>query len=285
MPTNPDSFTVAVCQPLSAPAERRSDNVPRAVELIARGASLGAGLVLFPEHSPGPFFPAEDYDPTQAMIAAAIENKVAVCWSRVEKCADDNWRLVVYVHGPDGECLIRYERSHPATVPPSETGEAIAPGEVLGSFEYAGIKFGIVVCSELWIPETARCLALQGAEVLLSPAGGHFTTLTSNWQAIARARAIENLCHVLLTNNRYAEESGAALIAGPEHLVAVGGRQEIFVAELDLARARQLRDNDDELAEPKWFDSIPGLLRARRPELYQTLVTPKPDDFDYHKGC
>ena len=284
MPTTPDALTVAVCQPRTAPAERRSDNVPRAVRLIARGAELGADLVVFPEHSPGPFFPTEEYDAGPALIAAAAEHQVAVCWSRVERCPDGRVRLAVYVHAPDGSCLIRYERTHPATLPASDTGEAIAPGESLGSFDYLGVRFGIVVCSELWIPETARCLALAGAEVLLSPAGGHFTSLTANWQVIARARAIENHCHVVLTNNLYGAESGAALVAGPEHVLAAGGRAEVFVARLDLARARWLRDRDDDLAEPKPFDSIPGLLRARRPALYGALIEPHADDFDYHRG-
>jgi len=275
---------LAVCQPLAAPTERRCDNVPRAIELIARGAAAGAELVVFPEHSPGPFLPGEDFDATSAMIEAAKTHQVAVLWSRMEHCPDDRWRLVVYAHGPDGAQLIRYERTHPATVPACDTGAPVAPGEQLGLFNYAGVRFGIAVCSELWIPETTRCLALAGAEVILSPAGGHFTSLTANWQVIARARAIENLCHVVLTNNLYGVESGAALIAGPEHVLAAGGHEEIFVATCDLARARWLRDTDDSLAEPKPFDSIPGLLRARRPALYQALVTPRPDDFDYHRA-
>ncbi len=42
-----------------------------------------------------------------------------------------------------------------------------------------------------------------------------------------------------------------------------------------------LRDRDDSIAEPKPFSSIPGLLRARRPELYEDLTKPAEDLFDY----
>ena len=38
------------------------------------------------------------------------------------------------------------------------------------------------------------------------------------------------------------------------------------------------------MAEPKPFTSIPGLLRARRPELYADLVAPQHDAFDYVDG-
>lgn len=275
------SLTLAVCQPRTADAEHRHENVAHAVDLVAQAAAMGAELVLFPEHSPGPFFPGEDYDAMPAMVEAARTHAVAVTWSRMERCPDGFWRLVVYVHDRAGEQVLRYERTHPATVPPAETGAWVGPGDELGWFELDGVTFGVVVCSELWIPETARVLALRGAEVILSPAGGGFTSLTANWQVIARARAIENLCHVAVTNNLYGDESGAALVAGPEHVLAEGGRAEVFVARLDLARARWLRDRDDELANPKTFDSIPGLLRARRPGLYGSLAVAAADDFDY----
>ncbi len=35
------------------------------------------------------------------------------------------------------------------------------------------------------------------------------------------------------------------------------------------------------MQEPKEFDSLPGLLRARRPELYGALVEPRRDAYDY----
>lgn len=128
----------------------------------------------------------------------------------------------------------------------------------------------------------ARVLAVRGAELILSPAGGRFSTLTSNWQAIARARAIENLCYVALSNNIFGDEVGAAMIAGPEHVAIQSGSEDLLVATLDLARVRWLRAHDESLKEPKSFASIPGLLRARRPELYRELAEPVDGLFDYH---
>lgn len=276
-----DTVTLAITQPLTHGAARRDEDVALAADLVARAAGRGADLVLFPEHFPGPFTAAEHYDAAPAMIAAAREHGIAVCWSRMERCGDGWWRLVAYVHGPDGAQLLRYERSHPATVPAEDTGGWVAPGPVLGEVEVCGVPMAVVVCSELWIPEVARVVALRGAEVILSPAGGNFTSLTPNWQLIARARAVENECYVALTNNRYGPESGAALIAGPEHVVVEAGRAELVVATLDLARARWLRDHDDRLASVKPFDAIPGLLRARRPELYADLAAPASGLYDY----
>lgn len=280
------TFRIAVAQPLLITEPDRGGNVVRAVELTARAAALGAQFVLFPEGSPGPHEAQFSYDAEPALAAAARESGIAVCWSRVESCADGHHRLVVHVHDSAGERIVRHERAHPATIHAQELGSWIAPGPSLCSFDLATpgglVRLGIVVCSELWIPEPARVLALRGVQVICSPAGGAFTTLAANWHIIARARAIENLCYVALTNNLYGGEVGSAMIAGPEHVLAASGTEELIVATLDLDRSTWLRDRDDSMVEPKPFMSIPGLTRARRPELYGELSAPMEGLYDYN---
>ena len=275
---------LALAQPRTVVEPDAEVNVARAVELAARAATLGADLILFPEGYPGPVLgkPRDDYEAGPAMESAAADHRIAICWSRMEHCGDGNYRLVVYVLNRAGRQVIRYERAHPATLPPDETRVWVAPGESLAFLELDGVGVGIVVCSELWIPEPARSLALQGAEVILSPAGGGFTSLTDNWQTIVRARAIENLCYVAMTNNIWRDEVGAAMIAGPEYVAATSGTEELLLATLDLDRVTWLRSHDDSLVEPKEFSSIPGLLRARRPELYEELVKPGSDLYNFH---
>lgn len=289
--TTTESVRVGIAQPRVITDSDGEQNVARATEMVARAADLSADLVLFPEGYPGPVLrrPLDEYDAGSRMASAAEENGVAVCWSRIELCDDGRYRLVVYVVDADGTQLLRYPRAHPATIPPEETEVWIAPGDELGFCMVKGIPIGVIVCSELWVPEPTRVLALRGAELILSPAGGGFTTLTENWQIIARARAIENSAYVALTNNIWAQEVGAAMVAGPEGVVAASGFEELIVANLDLARLRWLRDRDDSIREPKPFASIPGLLRFRRPELYEDLVKPATDVYDFfsdprHRG-
>lgn len=281
----PSSYTLAMAQPLST-RDGGSEKVDHAVELVEQAAAAGADLVCFPEFSPGPVMMSLPfYDAAPALSDAAKANDVNVVWSRNELCEDGLTRLVVYVVGRDGGTVLRYERTHPATIDPSETGGSLtSPGNVFGNFELDGLPMGIVVCSEMWTPEVARIVALRGAEIILSPAGGGFTSLTRNWQLINQARAIENLCYVGLTNNLWGDEQGAAMITGPEHPLAFAGRKELVVATLDLDRVRWLRDHDDSIVEPKKFDSIPGLLRARRPEMYGDLVAAQADVFNYAEG-
>lgn len=287
MPTTPtnvrEGLRLAVIQPHARPVAEAELAVTDAVDHVRAAAEAGAELVLFPEGYPGPLRVESAFDASGPLAAAAREHGCAVCWSRIEHGTDGLYRKVVYVHGPDGEQALRYVRAHPATgdVHPVLSGTALAPGDDLGVVDVAGVRIGVMVCSELWIPEVSRVLALRGAELLLGPAGGGFNEVAENWRIVTRVRAIENNCYAAMTQNLFGDEDGSALIAGPEGVVADGPRDAMIVADLDLARVRWMRATDDSMAKPKPFRALPGQLRARRPELYGALAAPRDGLYDY----
>lgn len=282
MPEPRPTLRVAVAQP-----DVRTDGDPAAkvavaVDAVERAADDGAELVVFPEGYPGPLRIDHHYDAAPALEDVARRRRCGVYWSRIEE-VDGVWETVGYLVDETGTPIVRYPRSHPATgdVHPVLNGAPMVPGPDLVTGVVHGVSVGLLVCSELWLPEPARVLTLRGAEVLLAPAGGGFGAVAENWQVVARARAIENQCHVALTQNRIDGEPGTALIAGPESVLAASKDADLVVATLDLARARWLRAKDDSMESPKPFTSLPGLLRARRPELYGELAAPRAGGYDY----
>lgn len=279
----PSALRLAVAQPAVDPGEPEEAKVESAIAAIAAAGERGAGLLLFPEAYPGPIRADSEYDAEPGIARAARAARCAVCWSRIERGPDGLHRTVAYLHDARGRLVHVYERSHPATgdVHSVLSGAPMAPGPVLGLAELGGIKVGVLICSELWLPEIARSLAIGGAEVVLAPAGGGLRRVAPNWRLIARARAIENQCHLGLTQAIFGDERGSALIAGPETVLAATEKAGVIVADCDLERARWLRSADDSMQEPKPFDSLPGLLRARRPELYQHLAEPAAGLYDY----
>lgn len=287
MSSRPDGLRMAVAQPRARETEDERVKVDDAVATILEAGRRGVELLAFPEAYPGPIRAGLDHDATPAMAAAAAEAVCAVCWSRIERGDDGFYRTVAYVHDRDGTLAYRYERSHPATgdVHPVLSGVPMAPGAELAVFDLRGLRIGILICSELWIPEIARSLAVRGAEVLLAPAGGAFHRVAPNWQLIARARAIENQCHLGLTQSLFGNERGSALIAGPEAVLAASEEPGLVDADADLERARWLRSVDDSMREPKPFDSLPGLIRARRPDLYRVLAEPREGLYDYEAAA
>jgi len=279
----PGSFRLAVAQPVIDRREPESSRVDDAVELIRAAGEGGAELVLFPESYPGPITAGLDHDAGPAVAEACRETGLAACWGRVEPTGDGRFVTVSILTDGNGREVGRYLRSHPATgdVHPVLSGAPMAPGPEPGLFELNGLRFGVVVCSELWNPELCRVLALRGAEVLLAPAGGGFHRVSDNWQLMARARAVENEMFVALTQQLFDDEFGSALIAGPEGVLTEGTDPGLLITDLDLERARWLRSQDDSMVEPKQFSSLPGLLRARRPELYGELGADRDGLYDF----
>ena len=279
----PAGLRLAVAQPAIDRKAGEESRVDDATRMIVAAGKDGADLILFPESYPGPITAGLEYDAAPAIAEASREAGVATCWGRVEPTGDGRFFTVVLLTDRNGREAGRYLRSHPATgdVHPVLSGAPMAPGPDPGLFELDGLKLGVVVCSELWNPELCRVLALRGAELLLAPAGGGFHQVAANWQLIARARAIENHLYVGMNQQLFDGETGAALIAGPENLIASRAEPGLIVADLDLERVRWLRARDDSMERPKPFDSLPGLLRARRPELYGELGDRRDDLYDF----
>lgn len=274
---------VAVSQPSAREGDDERVKLDQAVAAIADAGEAGAELLCFPESYPGPIRAGSEGDAEGVIAAAARSAACAVCWGRIEPGADGRHRTVAYLHDREGRRTLRYERAHPATGDVHEilSGVPMAPGDELGLAWLDGIGVGVLVCSELWLPEVARSLAVAGAELLLAPAGGGLGRVAANWRLLAAARAVENECHLALTQALFGDEAGSALIAGPEQVLARSDEPGLLVADADLERARWLRARDDSMREPKPFASLPGLLRARRPELYGGLAEPAEGLYDY----
>jgi predicted amidohydrolase len=132
---------------------------------------------------------------------------------------------------------------------------------------------GLLICSEVYMPELSRILALKGAEVVFLPAGGSKSALWETWRTLIFARAIENLMCTATCQNLTGSEDGLAMIASPEGILVESKKEGIYTAEIDLDRIRALREipNDESERErslrPK---TKPGLLKYwRRPEVYE----------------
>lgn len=276
---------LAVVQPRTPADPDPRASAERISAYLAEAVSGGAELAVFPEGFPGPLRTTYSYDAEPAVARAAREHGCAVCWSRIERGEGERWHVVAYLHDREGERVARYVRAHPATgdVHATLSGVGLHPGEELVVAELGGLKVGLLICSELWLPEVSRVLATRGAEVLLAPAGGGFGRVAENWQVMTRARAVENECVVAMTSHIFGEDRGAAMIAGPEGVLASSETDEVICAQADLERLRWLRASDDSMVKPKPFAALPGTLRARRPQLYAELAEPSGGLFDYEQ--
>lgn len=121
-------------------------------------------------------------------------------------------------------------------------------------------KIGIMICYDTEFPESARSLALNGAEIILAPTA-NMTPFQHVQQLFIQSRAAENQVFVATTNQIGEEEStqffGESAAANPfGHLLVKGeDREEGLMVEIDLDLVRQARD-------------FPLYLKDRCPEHY-----------------
>ena len=140
----------------------------------------------------------------------------------------------------------RYRRTHP-NGPWIYTGGTAwefqyVPGDEFPVFDTVHGKVGLAMCSEVYVPEVARALALRGAELIFMPAGKDKNTLWATWRTLIWARAIENLALVVTTQNLFDHgERGLAMVAAPEEIMFESTAAGMTVVDVDLARVRYLR--------------------------------------------
>jgi predicted amidohydrolase len=278
------TFRIAVVQPICHPPGSDESNVADAVHAIERAAGEGAHFVCFPETYPGPWRMPATFDPTAALAAAAAKYKTHVVFGTIapiDDTAATAYNLICMAY-PDGRAPARYRRTHPHG-PWIYTGGTAwefqwVPGDEFPVFDTAHGKVGLAMCSEVYMPEVSRALALRGAELIFMPAGKDKRKLWATWRTLIWARAIENLAIVITTQNLFDHsERGLAMVAGPEEILVESTIAGTSVVDVSLDRVRYLRATRDVVGSSEHCAVKQGLLgpQWQRPELYDSIY-PRP---------
>ena len=268
----------------------RAANVANAERLVRVAAAKGARIILLQELFETPYFckdqkqeffalaaPVDDHPVIERMRALARELEVVLPVSFFERANTAFYNSLAMVDA-DGSVLGVYRKSHLPDGPGYQEKYYFNPGDTgfqVFVTRYAAV--GTAICWDQWFPETARAMALQGAEILLYPTAigsePQDPSLDSrdHWQRVMQGHAGANLMP-LVASNRIGEEHGEAcaitfygssFIAGPQgEKVAQADRDDeaVLTATFDLDALRAARAS--------W-----GVFRDRRPELYGSLLT------------
>lgn len=276
------SFRLAAIQPVSHGGDDEHKNLDDALQWMHSAREAGADLVLFPEGYPGPTNPAHDYTSLAALQERARDLRLHVVAGGLEVAPEEKHHVVLQFIDDRGELLGTYRRTTPV-------GPYIYRDISAWDFDYAEShdapqvyetrlgRIGLLVCSEVYVPELSRLLALQGADLIVYPAGGAINELVATWRTMVWARAIENLVYTAAVQNLYeGGEEGVGLIAAPERIVEQSTAAGMLVADVDTDRLQFLRERDEHIEYPKPYSTIPGLMRWRRPDLYAALAEADP---------
>jgi predicted amidohydrolase len=171
---------------------------------------------------------------TQYLGTLANKHNLYIVTTLYERYEHQIYNTAVML-GPEGTIMGKYRKLCLAR---GEYRKGIAPGTGFPVFKTRFGMVGMMICFDVHMPEVARGLAANGAEIIAMPImGGH--------PALAKARAIEN--QVYLVTSTYGinddwMQSGVWDLAGNLRSRATRPN-EVVIAEIDLAEQHLWRAN------------------------------------------
>ena len=268
----------------------QDQNIAKAESFVEEAALKGANIILLQELFETLYF-CQVENPDFLKFASSVEKNPAVRHfstiarklsvvlpiSFYEKKNQACYNTVAVIDA-DGTVMGVYRKTHIPDGPGYEEKYYFNPGDTgfrVWKTRYANI--GVGICWDQWFPETARCLALGGADILFYPTAigseprspGYDSK--DHWQVCMQGHSGVNMVPVV-ASNRTGEETiddstitfyGSSFITDNKgKVVAQMDRtgEGVITAEIDLDKVAAERG--------AW-----GLFRDRRPGQYDTILT------------
>lgn len=95
-----------------------------------------------------------------------------------------------------GELIATYDKMHLFSYYGCDEGKFVANGSNPKLIEINGVKIGLTICYDIRFPEIYRAYRKAGADVLLNMAAWP-KSRAIHWEALSKARAIENQCFMV----------------------------------------------------------------------------------------
>lgn len=273
-----------------------TENIEKADRLVREAHINGAKIILLPELFERQYFcqerryeyynfakKVEENDAIKHFSKLAKDLDVVLPISFYEKDINNLYNSIAIIDA-DGKIMGVYRKTHIPDDHYYQEKFYFTPGNSgfkVWDTKYA--KIGVGICWDQWFPETARSMALMGAEILFYPTAiGSEPILEcdsmEHWRRTMQGHAAANIIPAVAANRYGLEEVYPCVENGNQssslnfygssfitdelgEIIESAGRdkEEILYSEIDLDKNRE-----DRLA---W-----GLFRDRRPKMYNKIV-------------
>ena len=269
-----------------------AENIAKADKMVREAAAAGAQIILIPELFERQYFCQERQYEYYA-FAKSVEENDAVCHfkkvakelsvvipvSFYEKDGNVLYNSVAVIDA-DGEVLGVYRKTH---IPDDHFYQEkfyFTPGNTgfkVWDTKYA--KIGVGICWDQWFPETARAMAVHGAELLFYPTAiGSEPILESDsmphWRRCMQGHAGSNLMPVIAANRIGLEEVKPSKENGGQESSLNFYGSSFMTDETGAILEDASRDKEQVLVHTYDLDEIAvnrlswGIFRDRRPDCY-----------------
>ena len=272
------------------------ESIANAERLVRQAAADGANVILLPELFERQYFcqerrydyyayakPVQENDAVQHFISVARELSAVIPVSFYEKDGNRLFNSVAVIDA-DGELLGVYRKTHIPDDHYYQEKFYFTPGDT--GFRTWQTKYGCIgigICWDQWFPETARSLALNGAELLFYPTAiGSEPILQTDsmphWQRTMQGHAAANVMPVIAAN-RYGLEKVEPCEENGGQTSALNFYGSSFITDETGGILRQAERTGDAVLTAEFdLDALAqarlewGLFRDRRPGCYKIIA-------------
>lgn len=273
-----------------------SENIAKAEKLVREAAEKGAQIILLPELFERQYFCQErryDYydfakktEENDAVIhfrKICKELSVVMPISFYEKDGNTLFNSVAVIDA-DGEILGVYRKTHIPDDHYYQEKFYFTPGNTgfkVWDTRYG--KIGIGICWDQWFPETARAMALMGAELIFYPTAiGSEPILESDsmphWRRAMQGHSAANIVPVIAANRYGKEDVLPTEENGGQESSLIFYGSSFITDETGGILSSAEREGDAVLTETFDLDDVRekqlswGIYRDRRPETYKIIT-------------
>jgi N-carbamoylputrescine amidase len=268
-----------------APIEEiRKANLDHQMKMVEDAAKQGVQMLCFQEIFTMPYFCAEQTTRWYEAVERIPDGPTVKLMQDVAKqygmvlivpIYEEEMSGVYYnsaaVIDADGKYLGKYRKTHiPHVAPGFWEKFYFRPGNMgYPCFDTAFARLGVYICYDRHFPEGARCLGLNGAEIIFNPSATVAGLSEYLWKLEQPAHAAANGYFVGAINRvgteapwNIGEFYGQSYFCDPRgQIIAEGSRDkdELVIADLDMDKIREVRNT--------W-----QFFRDRRPDAYGAIV-------------
>ena len=281
--------TMAHLAPFEGERDRRragelvEQNIALACRLLSQAGQAGCDMVCYPEDLQGvahygyylddPELFSGFVEPipgpiTERIAAVARQHRMNIVFGLFERDVEAIYNAAVLI-GQDGRLIGKYRKVHlPAVEAWTETHGTSFP-----VFETDCGTVGMLICYDILFPEAARCLTLNGAQLLFNP--------TMSYEAPAecadgglirvRMRALDNFTPLVVSR---CGQGSLIVDHGGKVIAQAASGEQVITATLDLDAGPQ--DHSQWELFTGTADVKARLLQERQPAAYEVLTAAQP---------
>ncbi|MBO4922130.1 MAG: N-carbamoylputrescine amidase [Lachnospiraceae bacterium] len=272
------------------------ENIAKAEKMVREAAAKGAQVILLPELFEREYFcqqrrydfysyalPVDENPAVKAAQKLAKELSVVLPISFYEKDGNVLYNSLAWIDA-DGSLLGVYRKTHIPDDHYYQEKFYFTPGNTgFMVFDTKYGRLGAGICWDQWFPETARALALKGAEIIFYPTAiGSEPILDTDsmphWRRCMQGHSASNLVPVVAANRIGKEDvEPCEENAGLKSSLIFYGSSFITDITGDIIQSAS-RDKEEILLQTFDLDLNAenrlswGIFRDRRPEMYKDIV-------------